>query len=135
MTEQITIEQIHARFKAQGVSAREHIAFRCPICKTIQSMASLIVAGVSPEEAERQIGFSCEGRFSNAGPWPADSRKGKKWDARRAVRGCDWTLGGLFRLHKLEVIGENGEPQASFEVATPEEAQALERLLSAEKAA
>jgi hypothetical protein len=45
MIEKITIEQLHDRFKAQGVTAREHIAFKCVICGTVQSMSSLIKAG------------------------------------------------------------------------------------------
>ena len=129
MIEQITIEQLHARFKAQGVSAREHIAVKCVICGTVQSMASLTRAGCAADKAENYLGFSCEGRFSGAGEWPSDKRVGKKWDARRAIRGCNWTLGGLFRIHKLEVINADGEPQPMFEIATPDEAQALERLM------
>jgi hypothetical protein len=135
MTEQITIEQLHARFKAQGVSAREHIAFKCINCATVQSMASLVKAGCPAEKAETQVGFSCEGRWSKAGPWPSDQRKDAKSKARRHVRGCDWTLGGLFRLHKIEVIDADGKPQPIFEIASPEEAQRLEALMSAEMAA
>lgn len=128
--ERITIEQLHERFKAQGVSAREHIAFKCPVCGTVQSIASLTKAGAPPAKIENFVGFSCEGRFSNAGPWPSDKRKGRAFDARRAVRGCDWTLGGLFRIHNLEVINAEGVPQPTFEVASAEEAQALERLMA-----
>lgn len=129
---QITIPELHALFRAQGVSAREHIAFKCPICETPQSIASLKRAGCPDDKQERQIGFSCEGRWSNAGPWPHKEKK--KQAARRAdteKRGCDWTLGGLFRLHKLEVIGDDGKPQPSFEVASPEEACTLEQLMRA----
>jgi hypothetical protein len=135
MTEQITVEQLHARFKAQGVSAREHIAFKCISCSTVQSMASLVKAGCPAAKAETQVGFSCEGRWSNAGPWPSDKRKDGKSDARRKVRGCDWTLGGLLRLHKIEVIDTDGKPQPIFEIASAEEAQRLEALMSAEMAA
>lgn len=129
MTPQITIKELHAQFKAQGVSAREHIAFKCVNCGTVQSMASLVKAGCPADKAENQVGFSCEGRFSNAGPWPSDKRTDAKSKARRTVRGCDWTLGGFFRVHKLEVINADGNPQPIFEIATPEEAQALERLM------
>lgn len=129
MTQQITIEEFHSRLKTQGVSAREHIAFKCVICSTVQSMASLVKAGCPPEKSETQIGFSCEGRWSNAGPYPSDKKKDAKSRARRQMRGCDWTLGGLFRLHKLEVIDADGKPQPIFDIATPQEAQALERSL------
>jgi len=129
MPDQITIEQLHGLFKAQEVSARDHIAYKCVICGTVQSMASLIRAGCKPDQAERSIGFSCEGRFSNAGPWPSDKKNDAKSVARRKIRGCDWTLGGLFRLHKLEVVDEYGKTHPIFDVATPEEAKALEQLM------
>jgi hypothetical protein len=127
--EQITIDQLHARFKEQGVSAREHIAFKCLNCGTIQSIASLVKAGCPSEDAEKYVGFSCEGRFSNAGPYPGEKNKTDKAKARRKVRGCDWTLGGLFRLHKVEVLNADGKPQPIFEIASADEAQALERLM------
>jgi len=93
-------------------------------------MASLIKAGAPTDEVEPHLGFSCEGRFSNAGPWPSDKRRGKIVEARRLVRGCDWTLGGLFRIHTLEVIDAEGKPHPMFEVASPEEAKALELLMA-----
>lgn len=130
MTPKITIEELHSRFKAQGVSTHEHIAFKCVICSTVQSMASLVKAGCPPEKSETQVGFSCEGRWSNAGPYPNEKKRDAKSVARRQVRGCDWTLGGLFRLHTLEVIDADGKPQPIFEPASPEEAQTLERLMT-----
>ena len=125
--ETITTEEVHVRMKAQCVSAREHIAFVCPICSTIQSMASLIRAGAPADKVENYIGFSCEGRFSGAGPWPSDKDKTAKAKKRRMHRGCDWTLGGLFSLHKLSVVTPTGL-QPSFEIASPELAKALESL-------
>lgn len=127
--EQINIETFHARLKAQAVSAREHIAFKCVNCGTVQSMASLTKAGCDPAKVENNVGFSCEGRFSNSGPWPSDKNTTEKAKVRRKIRGCDWTLGGLFRLHKLEVIDADGKAQPMFEIATPDEAQQLERLM------
>lgn len=123
--EQITIDELHARFKAQGVSAREHIAFKCVICGTVQSMALLAKAGVPADKQESYVGFSCVGRFTNAGAWKKNDKPG---------RGCDWTLGGLFRLHKLEVLNAEGKAQPIFEIAIAEEAQALERTIRAEAA-
>lgn len=128
--EKITVEEAHSRFRAQGVSAREHIAFKCVICGTVQSMASLIKAGCKPEQAENCIGFSCEGRFSDAGPWPSEKSRSKASIERRKVRGCDWTLGGFFKLHKLSVICEDGKESPTFEIATAKEAQALEALMT-----
>lgn len=117
---QLTVEQLHAELRAQGVSAREHYAFRCVCCGTIQSGASLIRAGAGAnfEAVEKWVGFSCVGRFTGAGP----KRKGEG-----PGRGCDWTLGGLFTIHKLEILTPDGQRCALFEPATPEEAQDLER--------
>lgn len=120
MVEQITVAELHDRFKAQGVSARRFIAVKCPICSTVQNMQSLISAkaGETEDEVEKYIGFSCVGRFTKAGPFPKNGKPGS---------GCDWTLGGLFQLHKLEVIVEGqAKPSSYFEVASPEEAKALE---------
>ncbi len=128
--ERITIDELHSRFKAQGVSAREHIAFKCINCGTVQSMASLAKAGCPADETEKYVGFSCEGRFSNAGPWPGDKNKTEKAKARRKIRGCDWTLGGLFRLHHVEVVNADGKPEPIFDIATPDDAQALEHLMA-----
>lgn len=114
--ERIDTAELHRRMKEQGVSAREHIAFKCPICSTVQSMASLLRAGVPAERVENYIGFSCEGRFTGAGPHKPGSD----------TRGCDWTLGGLFSLHTLEVMLPDGKAQPSFALATPDEAKELE---------
>lgn len=124
--ETITLEDAHARMNAQAVSHQRHFAFRCPLCGTVQSMASLVAAGAKPEEVERYIAFSCEGRFSGAGPAARRDDKSKKAAARRAVRGCDWTLGGLLQLHKLMIAYPDGKTSPSFEIADPQEAQALE---------
>lgn len=128
--ERITVEEFHRRCKAQGVSAREHIALVCPVCGTAQSMASLIRAGAAADKVENFLGFSCEGRFRDAGPWPSAANKSTDATQRRLVRGCDWTLGGLFTIHRLEVVTDDG-PHPCFELATPEQARALETLMEA----
>ncbi len=66
----MTIAEFQAVLREQGVSRRADVAFVCPICKTPQSMQSLINAGVgkTEDEVERYIGFSCIGRFTGAGP-------------------------------------------------------------------
>lgn len=117
--EKITVDEFRARLDAQGVSGRRHKAFKCPMCGTVQSMQTLIDAGAGPDEAsaEKYIGFSCVGRFTDAGS-PRKEPDGKP---------CNWTLGGLFRLHKLEVQTPDGEYHPHFEVATPDEAVALEK--------
>jgi len=111
----MTIPEFHAALKAQGATSRERLLFRCPICSTLQCMEDLINAGASPATVEKYIGFSCIGRFTNAGPFTKKSKPGA---------GCDWTLGGLFQLHKMEVVDESGKHHPHFEVAAPEEAAA-----------
>lgn len=116
--ERITVEELHSRFKAQGVSGRKDIAVKCPMCGTVQSMRSLIEAGAGETEdaVEKFVGFSCVGRFTNAGPYKKGSKPGL---------GCDWTLGGLFQIHNTEVVTPEGKVHRYFEVASPEEAQSL----------
>jgi hypothetical protein len=127
--ERISHEEFLQRLKTQGVS-REHLALVCPICGTVQSMASLIKAGAAPDKVDGDFGFSCEGRFSRAGPWPSVSAETEKAKQRRLVRGCDWTLGGLLHLHRLEVMTADG-PRPCFELATPEQALELATLMGA----
>lgn len=116
----MTLAQFHATLMAQGVSAREHIALKCPMCGTVQSAADLIAAGAGAnfDDVEKYLGFSCVGRFTGAGA-PRKEPDGQP---------CNWTLGGLFTLHKLEVLTPDGERHPRFEPATPDEAQAHCRL-------
>lgn len=112
--QKLTIKEFHEALKAQGVSGHEHFAFVCPICSTVQSGADLMRATGKPfAEIEKSLAFSCIGRFTDAGPF----KKGKK------ANGCDWTLGGFFRLHNLVVVDEDGSEFARFELATAEQAQ------------
>lgn len=115
-TETLTRDELGQRLLAQNV-AREHMAFRCWVCGTVQSLASFARAGVAPELAERQIGFSCVGRHTDAGAWiPGDLR-------RMAVPGCNWTLGGFLGGGILIVDGDH--TRRAFEPATPDEARDL----------
>ena len=104
MVKQITLNDFLGVLKAQGVPS-EHYAYRCVKCGHIQSAASL-VRHVGPERAGNLAYYSCEGRFN------------------REI-GCDWTLGGLFRIHALEVGTEDGSVVPVFVPASPEEAQTL----------
>ena len=115
----ITLEEYHNELKAQKVP-RDHLAVKCPVCGTIQSAFDLIAAGAGKdfEEVEKYLAFSCVGRWTKAGPF---HRKGGKKSVPQT--GCDWTLGGLFRLHNLEVITPDGKKHMRFECCTPEEAQ------------
>lgn len=111
----MTLQEWLDALKAQGVP-KEHMAMKCPCCGTIQSAADLIKAdaGTSFDDVQGFLGFSCIGRFTGAG----QHKKGEP-----AGRGCNWTLGGLFHLHELEVITEDGEHHPRFELASPEEAR------------
>ncbi len=109
------LEEFHSAIKSQDVP-REHWAFLCPICGTVQSAADLIRAGAGKDfdEVEKYLGFSCIGRFTNSGAYKPGLLPGG---------GCNWTLGGLFQLHKLEVVTEDGVHHPRFYPATREEAQ------------
>lgn len=111
----MTLDEYKAAVKAQGVP-HEHIAMKCPMCGAVQSGADLIAAGAGADfdEVEKYLAFSCVGRFTGAGS-PRKKPDGKP---------CNWTLGGLFSLHKLEVVTPDGKKHPRFELATPAEAQA-----------
>ena len=115
--EKITLEEFLERLKNQKVDKREDYAFKCPMCGTIQSAKDLIKAGAGKDfdEVEKFLGFSCIGRFTGKGTPPSR--------LKRDYQGCNWTLGGLFQCHELEVTTPDGEKHARFEPATPEEAQ------------
>lgn len=111
----MTLDDFRAALKAQGVD-RTHYAFRCPACGSVQSAHDLIAAGAGAtfDEVHQYIGFSCVGRFTGAES-PRKQPDGKP---------CNWTLGGLFKLHELEVVTPDGNSHPHFAPATPEEAQA-----------
>lgn len=120
--EKLTLPEFRARLKAQGVT-KEHLAFKCPMCGFVQSAQTFICAGAGEDfsAVEKYTGFSCVGRFMGAGP----SRK------EPDGKPCDWSLGALFKLHKMEVEVEDGSYWPVFEIASPAEAQALFVLHSA----
>jgi hypothetical protein len=111
----MTIDEFHVALKAQGVKRREDIALVCPMCGTVQTAQDLIDAGAGTDFdlVEKYLGFSCVGRFTGKG----SPRKQPDGEA------CNWTLGGLFALHKLEVETEDGKRHPRFEPATPAQAQ------------
>lgn len=112
----ITLAEFHAEVRAQDVPLHQ-VAMVCPVCKTVQCANDLIAAGAGQtfDEVEPFLGFSCVGRWTKAGPHQPGTPPGK---------GCDWTLGGLLRLHTLEVVTEDGQRHPRFELATPAEAKA-----------
>jgi len=116
-----TLKEYMAALKAQNTGGVKDAVVVCVVCGTPQSCEDLIAAGAGKDfdEVEPSWGFSCIGRFLGSGPY----RKGCK-KKNPAQIGCDWTLGGLFRIHTLEVIGPDGKHHSRFEPATPEVAQA-----------
>lgn len=118
---ELSLDDYRAEIKAQGVD-KEDYAFICPACSTVQSARWLIKAGAGKdfEEVEGYLGFSCVGRFTGAG------------DKREEGKGCNWTCGGLFQIHKLTVITPDGEKHPRFEIATPEQAAQLKTALEGE---
>ena len=115
----MSLEEFQAALRAQGVPS-EHLALVCPICSTVQSATDLIRAGAgsSMDEVERYLGFSCVGRWTGAEAFHSAKRRRDP-----AKLGCNWTLGGLFRLHRLEVVTPDGEHHPRFELASPEQAR------------
>lgn len=120
----LKLKEFLEQLKAQGVP-KEHMAFKCPVCHTVQSAHDLIEAGAGKDfnEVERYLGFSCLGRFTG-GSSDFNTNPG-------IGKGCDYTLGGLVVFNKLEVIDEEGEKHPRFEIATPEEAHAHTREMGA----
>jgi len=92
----MTLEEFKQAIRAQGVPIID-VNFECPKCKTLQSANDLIKAGAGKDfdEVEKYLAFSCVGR----------------WDK---TKGCNWTLGGLFKIHDLEVITPDGEKHPRF---------------------
>lgn len=119
----MTLAEFQAALQAQGVKSRSDFAVVCPMCKTVQSARDLIAAGAGSdfEAVEPYLGFSCFGRFTGAG------------SRRAGIDGkpCNWTLGGLFQLHTLEVVTPDGKHHPRFEPATPEQAQQHQKEFSA----
>lgn len=112
----MTVDEFHAAIKQQNAPSLEDVAFICPMCGVIQSARDLIAAGAGADfgDVEKYVGFSCVGRFTGA-PSPRRERDGKP---------CNWTLGGFFRIHRVEVLTEDGEAHPRFELASPEAATA-----------
>ena len=105
------VEEIHA----QGVPLN-HIAMVCPMCGTVQSGQDLIDSGAGEdlESVNKYLGFSCVGRWTHQKSPPKTPG---------TQIGCNWTLGGLFKMHKLEVINPDGNISPRFELAEPYQAQ------------
>jgi|GEM_PF-1113927 len=74
--------------------------FKCPACGHEQSHNETKARRADIGDTSGWIYFACEGRH-NPGV------------------GCDWSLGGLFQIHTLEVIEESGRAVACMRFADP----------------
>ncbi len=72
-----------AELKNRFGSDHKKWAFKCPACGNIQTIQDFIDNGI--ENPETKVYFSCIGRFVKN-------------------KGCDWTLGGLLKIHKISVM-------------------------------
>ena len=117
--ETIPLKDFVDSLKAQDVGSSLYACLVCPMCGMVQNADDLVKAGAgkSFDEVERYLGFSCVGRWTHNKPPPAKKDKGTQ-------DGCNWTLGGLFNFHELEVIDTEGNHHPRFKVATKEQAQA-----------
>lgn len=107
----MTHDEFRSAIRAQAETPQQ-VVFKCPRCETLQSGEDLIAAGAGDWETVRvRVGFSCIGRFTGKGSPSKEIGKG---------HGCNWTLGGLFQMHQLEVITPDGERHPMFELATPD---------------
>lgn len=70
--------------------------FKCAKCGNIQSVDSITEHNPKLEFGHSKVYFCCEGIFN------------KKY-------GCNWSLNGKIQIHKIEIIGENGNSNPAFE--------------------
>jgi hypothetical protein len=77
----------------------DNIAFACVACGHRQSRASVLERNkqLKADDVSCWVFMACEGRYTEG-------------------VGCDWTLGGLFKLHTLEVV-HRGDVVPCFEFA------------------
>lgn len=86
-------------------------AFKCPICETRIEVRDWQKAG----SKEGAVAFSCIGRYLD--------KKQEAFSKKKVVKGkpCNYTLGGLFKIHTLEVIFDDGLIDPIFEFYEQEE--------------
>lgn len=109
-----SLEEYRQEVRNQGTGPKLKVCMVCPACKTVQNAQDLLNAGAGStfEEVEKYLGFSCVGRFTHG--LPPKSEKNQF--------GCNWTLGGLFSIHELEVVTPDGQVHPIFKLATKTEA-------------
>ena len=113
LTQQEFFTEAESRF---GADVRNW-KFVCPMCGTVQSVQQLhdavVASGETEDRVDGYIGFSCIGRFTGQRNEGITAKnRGEKWD-----KGCNWTLGGLFKFHTLEIVTPDGALRPIFELA------------------
>jgi hypothetical protein len=110
MTHSEFMQECARRF---GEDARKW-KFICPACRTVQTIEDLLNAGLPRNQVDGVVAFSCIGRLTGQSDEGITAKNnGLPW-----TKGCNWTLGGLLRIHKLEVtFGDGGPPRPCFEIA------------------
>ena len=111
----MTLDEFQAACMAQA-SRSELTTVKCPMCGTLQNALDFIAAGAGKDwdDVSRYLGFSCVGRFTGAGE-PRTEPDGQP---------CNWSLGGLFQVHRMVVVTPDGKEHPHFELARPEESSA-----------
>lgn len=82
--------------------------FKCVSCGHIQSIGSVLDNNPSLKDVLDWIYQNCEGRYTKG-------------------HGCDWSLGGLFTMHLIEVVDDDGSRFATFEFADKSVMDALKK--------
>lgn len=101
---QISHEDWRAKGHALFGPDQKQWRFKCPNCGTIQTVQDFLDLPMfksNPSNAQGYIAFSCIGRFVEG-------------------KGCNWTLGGLFQIHKTEVLMKGAPPRRVFEFDEPD---------------
>lgn len=105
MTEQkITYDEWEKKGEALFGKNKREWKFVCPNCKHIQSFNDYLALGISAEEANKFIGFSCIGRCM----------KDCKGEFGNKIAPCNYAGGGLFRLNPITIVHE-GKEQTYFD--------------------
>lgn len=81
-----------------------HWKFICPACKKTQNGEDFLNF-VPEEDINSYIGFSCIGRVNGKG----NSFLNSNGDKGKYPNGCDWTVGGFLKIHKLTILKDNKE--------------------------
>jgi len=88
--------------------------FVCPMCNKVQSVQDFLNLKERMDEdtIRGHIGFSCIGTFNGRGTEILFNDNNEK-----SKHGCNYTLGGLFQIHTIEIKDNDGKTHPRFELA------------------